>query len=464
MGLLDNANWNDPILAMAAGLLGSQTLGQGLSRGLLGGMQAEQQAQQNQMRQLLFQSQMEENQAQTEERRAKLAEAQRLRQAQEAFAASFRAPASPQAAPGFNMRDPSTWQKLPYGGTTPGAAEKLPDTGGPMTAEKLPMGPGQQQAPQLSPEFVLRGLNAGYTIDQLKAMVESNNWGRPEVARTVEGVDAKGNPVTLQFDKFGNQISNGVAKPVERKTLDIGGSIQDRNPYTGEVYGTTPKTMTPGETASNAVARGNLAVAQGNLGVARAGLDLRRQESQQGKWQYDPARGGLVNIGTGEFKPATQNGVPIGAKESPITESQANANIYASRATEANRILAEIGGAYQPAKINAQQALASTPLVGGVLGWAGNKALTDNDQMVAQAQRDFINAVLRKESGAVIAQSEFDNAAKQYFPQPGDSEAVIVQKARNRETALRGLVVAAGPAMGRNQPPDAGGWKYLGKE
>jgi hypothetical protein len=156
--------------------------------------------------------------------------------------------------------------------------------------------------------------------------------------------------------------------------------------------------------------------------------------------------------------------VPIGAKESPITESQANANIYASRATEANRILAEIGGAYQPAKINAQQALASTPLVGGVLGWAGNKALTDNDQMVAQAQRDFINAVLRKESGAVIAQSEFDNAAKQYFPQPGDSEAVIVQKARNRETALRGLVVAAGPAMGRNQPPDAGGWKYLGKE
>ena len=36
MGLLDNANWNDPVLAMAAGLLGAPSLGQGLSRGLLG--------------------------------------------------------------------------------------------------------------------------------------------------------------------------------------------------------------------------------------------------------------------------------------------------------------------------------------------------------------------------------------------------------------------------------------------
>jgi len=36
--------------------------------------------------------------------------------------------------------------------------------------------------------------------------------------------------------------------------------------------------------------------------------------------------------------------------------------------------------------------------------------------------------VLRKESGAAIAASEFDNAEKQYFPQPGDSDQVISQK------------------------------------
>ena len=38
-------------------------------------------------------------------------------------------------------------------------------------------------------------------------------------------------------------------------------------------------------------------------------------------------------------------------------------------------------------------------------------------QKFEQAQRDWINANLRKESGAVIADSEFENAAQQYFPQ-----------------------------------------------
>jgi len=43
MGLLDNdRSFDDPVLAMAAGLLGAPSLGIGMQRGLLGGMQAEQ--------------------------------------------------------------------------------------------------------------------------------------------------------------------------------------------------------------------------------------------------------------------------------------------------------------------------------------------------------------------------------------------------------------------------------------
>ena len=60
-------------------------------------------------------------------------------------------------------------------------------------------------------------------------------------------------------------------------------------------------------------------------------------------------------------------------------------------------------------------------------------------QRVEQAQRDFINAILRRESGAAIAESEFSNARKQYFPQAGDSKAVIEQKARNRQLAIDGI-------------------------
>ena len=42
---------------------------------------------------------------------------------------------------------------------------------------------------------------------------------------------------------------------------------------------------------------------------------------------------------------------------------------------------------------------------------------TTDRQKYEQAQRDWVNANLRKESGAVISDSEFANASKQYFPQ-----------------------------------------------
>ncbi|MNY33828.1 hypothetical protein D3C86_1681260 [compost metagenome] len=66
--------------------------------------------------------------------------------------------------------------------------------------------------------------------------------------------------------------------------------------------------------------------------------------------------------------------------------------------------------------------------------------------------------MLRQESGASIAPSEFDNARKQYFPQPGDSDKVIAQKARNREIAIQGLQNNAGKAAYKPAPASGGGW------
>ena len=51
-----------------------------------------------------------------------------------------------------------------------------------------------------------------------------------------------------------------------------------------------------------------------------------------------------------------------------------------------------------------------------------------------------INAVLRRESGAVISPSEFANANKQYFVQPNDKPGNIAQKARNRQLAIEGVL------------------------
>lgn len=75
---------------------------------------------------------------------------------------------------------------------------------------------------------------------------------------------------------------------------------------------------------------------------------------------------------------------------------------------------------------------------------APNFLKSSDRQLFEQAERDWVNAKLRQESGAVISDQEFDNAKKQYFPQPGDSKEVIAQKRANRETATRTMLSNAG--------------------
>lgn len=78
----------------------------------------------------------------------------------------------------------------------------------------------------------------------------------------------------------------------------------------------------------------------------------------------------------------------------------------------------------------------------------GNYFRDPEFQRFDQARRDFVNAQLRRESGAVISDQEFENAEKQYFPVPGDSPEVIAQKRRNRENAISGVRASSGPGAG----------------
>jgi len=64
-----------------------------------------------------------------------------------------------------------------------------------------------------------------------------------------------------------------------------------------------------------------------------------------------------------------------------------------------------------------------------------------------QAERNFVNAILRRESGAAISKSEFDNASEQYFPRAGDTPEVLKQKEQNRKTAIAALVAEGAPAL-----------------
>jgi hypothetical protein len=72
---------------------------------------------------------------------------------------------------------------------------------------------------------------------------------------------------------------------------------------------------------------------------------------------------------------------------------------------------------------------------------------SENVKSYEQAKRNFINATLRRESGAAISPSEFDSANAQYFPQVGDSPKIQEQKRRNREIAYAMMKSEAGGAF-----------------
>jgi hypothetical protein len=77
----------------------------------------------------------------------------------------------------------------------------------------------------------------------------------------------------------------------------------------------------------------------------------------------------------------------------------------------------------------------------------------ENFKLQQQAERNFVNAVLRRESGAAISQGEFNNAEKQYFPRAGDTQAVLDQKAQNRLREIEGFKNEAGKAWGGMKIP-----------
>lgn len=116
-----------------------------------------------------------------------------------------------------------------------------------------------------------------------------------------------------------------------------------------------------------------------------------------------------------------------------LTESESKTLVYADRLRESDPIINQ----FSSFNTLAQQSKAATPIIGNFL-------VSPEYQQFDQAKRNFVNATLRRESGAVISPDEFENANKQYFPQPGDSEEVIAQKAGNRKTVIEGFAKGAG--------------------
>lgn len=246
---------------------------------------------------------------------------------------------------------------------------------------------------------------------------------------------------------------DGITAILPKITMqDVGGEIRpvDTSPFTNPNPQAITKTQTPGDVQRAKDAAASRAISAGQLQVARDRLEFDRS-APRGIPTQTPDGIMLVDPRGGPSRPAIgPDGKPLRAMP---TEGQSNANLYANRMIEADAQLRPLETEINLTGLAAKQGAEGLPLVGGVAGYAGNAMISGSQQQVDQAQRNFINAVLRRESGAVINPDEFANARKQYFPQPGDSEEVIEQKRKNRETAIAGIRQAAGPAFVEPSPP-----------
>ena len=198
---------------------------------------------------------------------------------------------------------------------------------------------------------------------------------------------------------------------------------------------------------------------QSNPLLAMENAGYKRQlapDGGQGYWFYD-SEGNSVDVDVvanaiggnkaglleGSSNPDDQQYI-MRTSGKPPTANQQETALYATRIQQANDVfgrLEEYTDNMSPVSYYSQ---AKSPQFLNFLK-------TNDFQSLDQAQRNFVNAVLRRESGAAIADSEFENAKLQYFPQPGDGEEALAQKKQNRETVLNGFIQGSGTAYGSNQ-------------
>jgi hypothetical protein len=249
------------------------------------------------------------------------------------------------------------------------------------------------------------------------------------------------------------KIENGTATDLERQAYQLAMErMQKPQTYTDPMTGGLvsrpgmPLTGFPGAGSAPAPAMGGGAT--GGMPASPTGAPAPTATGGPGitsvgkmATEYERLRGAL-----GDEHPAVQALKREIDNTGKATEGEKKGGLFAARMDTTVPVLERFEG--EGTKLG-QALAAGIPLV-------GNYLLSPEYQQYDQAKRDFTNATLRQESGAVIGDSEFANAERQYFPVPGDSKEVIAQKRRNRETVRAQFREMAGPNYNaaRGGPPE----------
>ena len=371
-----------------------------------------------------------------------------------------------------------------------GALKGTPEI--PMPAEEQGGGPGRPaQGPDMARALEM-SMNSVNPMVQGAGGAMLSQMLKP--SETAFGkVDAKDyTPESVKaFSAGGGKDFSILVPRIKYERENTGSDITVVNPYdpTGKPVSIIPKTISPDTKATLEQAQELANRSFNNMSAAQQAQDRREaqrlnisiQQFNLNKWQAQNPAMSFHEGDTGPvaFNPrsgvatpvVTPTGAPLpGGK--PLTESQSNATAYGMRMTESNKILSDLEnkGVTNTGMIRGTLGSVAglTPFIGEKLqsgvsgamnvlpGFAGGPS--EQQQMFDQAKRNFITAVLRKESGASISPSEFENEERKYFAQPGDTDNAIKQKQDSRNLAIKAMGIQAGPGA-KNMNPNAGAQK-----
>jgi spore germination cell wall hydrolase CwlJ-like protein len=161
-------------------------------------------------------------------------------------------------------------------------------------------------------------------------------------------------------------------------------------------------------------------------------------------------------------------GTTADAASGKMTESQGKASQYAGRMENAEAQLQKVE---QEGTAAGQRAWSAADNSLGAAGFGIPRGqMTEGFKTFDTARSQWVTALLRRDSGAVINADEFKRYDREFFPQPGDGPQQIAQKRQARQIAMENMKKEAGgsyksPQM-QSQGPQIGtvedGYVFLG--
>lgn len=343
---------------------------------------------------------------------------------------------------------------------------------------------GRSEAQRL----VMEAMSSGSPDTQTLMSLAGNEWTNPaqmqiasalwERANTPQerweptemgGMPGQRNTVTGKFDPFPanagrktavvngrlvdentGEVISDFSDPKPRNTVVINGRLVDAE--TGQEIGNFPEapkpqdpfTLSPGQARYDA--EGNLIAGSPTVVDApevqeffdeKTGLPYKAVwNPQAGTWERQggaKAPSGMqmsVNPETGEVQ--FQQGVGL----KPLTESQSKDTVFVTRATGALPLIDKYGD---------ELTNLSQSMTGGV-PVIGNYMKSPEFQQAEQAGKEFLQAILRKDTGAAITAEETAEYGSVYLPRPGDSPEVLAQKRASRNRAVVAIQNGLPPA------------------